>query len=67
MDLECTNGELKEEVETLEVIHSCNYYHIQIMVHGHTYVPTILTFSAVLPTWLSHIEGALRSVTNVAI
>ena len=45
MDLECTNGELKEEVETLEVIHSYSYCHIQEKVHGHTY-KTIKTFAA---------------------
>lgn len=28
VDLECTNGELKEEVETLEVSHSYSFSHI---------------------------------------
>jgi hypothetical protein len=33
VDLECTNGELKEEVETLEVIESCSYPHISRNIH----------------------------------
>jgi hypothetical protein len=36
VDLECTNGELKEEVETLEVTRSCSDFGIQEKLHGHT-------------------------------
>ena len=64
VDLECTNGELKEEVETLEVTCSCSYSHIHIMLDIHTYIhtyictyvyiPKILTFAALLRAWLSH-------------
>jgi hypothetical protein len=48
VDLECTNGELKEEVETLEVIRYCSYSRIQIMIDNDTLtdIATILTFAA---------------------